>query len=58
MDQAVKKANSTLGFVRRNLRISNEQTKSAAYLLLEGKLWSTDQQSGDLTARNTSAKLK
>ena len=31
MDQAVKKANSTLGFLRRNLRISNEQTKSAAY---------------------------
>ena len=31
MDQAVKKANSTPGFLRRNLRISNEQTKSAAY---------------------------
>ena len=31
MDQAVKKVNSTLGFLRRNLRISNEQTKSAAY---------------------------
>lgn len=31
MDQAVKKANSTLGFLRRNLRISNEQTKSTAY---------------------------
>ena len=31
MEQAVKKANSTLGFLRRNLRISNEQTKSAAY---------------------------
>ena len=31
MDQAVKKANSTLGFLHRNLRISNEQKKSAAY---------------------------
>ena len=31
MDQTVKKANSTLGFLRRNLRISNKQTKSAAY---------------------------
>ena len=31
MDQAVKKASSTLGFLRRNFRISNEQTKSAAY---------------------------
>ena len=31
MDQAVKKANSTVGFLWRNLRISNEQTKSAAY---------------------------
>ena len=31
MDQAVKKANSTLRFLQRNLRISKEQTKSAAY---------------------------
>ena len=31
MDQTVKKANSTLGFLRRNLRVSNEETKSAAY---------------------------
>ena len=31
MNQAVKKANSTLGFLLRNLRISNEQTKLAAY---------------------------
>ena len=31
MDQTVKKANSTLGFHCRNLRISNKQTKSAAY---------------------------
>ena len=31
MDQAVKKANSTLWILRRNLRISNEQTKAAAY---------------------------
>ena len=31
MDQAVKKAISTLGFLRHNLRISNEQTKLAAY---------------------------
>ena len=29
--QTVKKSNSTLRFLRRNLRISNEQTKSAAY---------------------------
>ena len=31
MDQTVKKANSTLGFLCRNLRIINEQTKTAAY---------------------------
>ena len=31
MDQTVKKANSTLGFLWLYLRISNEQTKSAAY---------------------------
>ena len=33
-DQAVKKANITLGFLCRNLRISNEQTKTAAYILM------------------------
>ena len=31
MDQTVKKANSTLGILRRNLRVSNEGTKLAAY---------------------------
>ena len=31
MDQTIKKSNSTLGFLRRNLRVSNEDTKSAAY---------------------------
>ena len=31
MDQTVKKANSTLGFLRRNIRVSNEETKSAAF---------------------------
>ena len=31
MDQTVKKANSTLGFLRRKLRVSNEETKPAAY---------------------------
>ena len=31
MDQTVKKANSTLGFLRRNLRVSNEESKSAVY---------------------------
>ena len=31
IDQAVKKANSMLGFVRRNLRVSNEHTKTSAY---------------------------
>ena len=34
MDQAVKKANSTLGFLRRYFRISNELTKSAAYFYI------------------------
>ena len=29
--QTVKKANSMLGFLRRNLRISNEHTKTSAY---------------------------
>ena len=31
MDQTIKKANSTLGFLCRNLRVSNEETKSTAY---------------------------
>ena len=31
IDQTVKKANSMLGFLRRNLRISNEHTKNSAY---------------------------
>ena len=31
IDQTVKKANSMLGFLRRNLRISNEHTKTSAY---------------------------
>ena len=31
MDQTIKKANSTLRFLRRNLRVSNEETKSTAY---------------------------
>ena len=31
IDQTVKKANSMLGFLRRNLRISNEDTKTSAY---------------------------
>ena len=30
-DKAVQKANSTLGFLCRNLKLSNEQIKSAAY---------------------------
>ena len=31
IDKAVKKANSTLGFLRRNLRVTSEATKTAAY---------------------------
>ena len=31
IDRTVKKGNSTLGFLRRNLRVSNEEVKSAAY---------------------------
>ena len=31
MDQIVKKANGTLGVLRGNLRVSNEETQSAAY---------------------------
>ena len=31
MDQTIKKANSTLGFLCRNLKVSNEETKSTAY---------------------------
>ena len=34
VDKSVKKANSTLGFLRRNLRVTNEDTKSAAYFSL------------------------
>ena len=31
MDQTIKKGNSMLGFLRRNLKVSNESTKTAAY---------------------------
>jgi hypothetical protein len=31
IDKTVKKANSTLGFLRRNLKVSNQDTKTAAY---------------------------
>ena len=34
IDQTVKKANSVLGFLRRNLRINNCETKSSAYVTL------------------------
>ena len=34
IDRVVKKANCTLGFLRRNLRISNSDTKAAAYSTL------------------------
>ncbi|MEW8542121.1 MAG: reverse transcriptase domain-containing protein, partial [Candidatus Thiodiazotropha sp.] len=34
IDRTVKKANSTLGFLRRNLRISSSDTKATAYMTL------------------------
>ena len=34
IDRTVKKANSVLGFQRRNLRINNRETKSSAYVTL------------------------
>ena len=34
MDQTIKKGNSMIGFLRRNLKVSNESTKTAAYLSL------------------------
>ena len=34
VNKTVKKANTTLGFLRRNLRVSNEKTKEAAYFSL------------------------
>ena len=34
IDKTVKKANSTLGFLRRNLKVSNQDTKTAAYKTL------------------------
>ena len=34
IDKTVKKGNSTLGFLRRNLRINSEDVKSAAYISL------------------------
>ena len=34
MDQVIKKGNSILVFLRRNLKVSNESTKIAAYLSL------------------------
>ena len=34
IDRTVKKANSVLGFLRRNLRINNRETKSSTYVTL------------------------
>ncbi|MEW8548739.1 MAG: hypothetical protein AB2693_34995 [Candidatus Thiodiazotropha sp.] len=34
IDQTIKKGNSMLGFLRRNLKVSNEETKTAAYFSL------------------------
>ena len=34
MDLTIKKGNSMIGFLRRNLKVSNESTKAAAYLSL------------------------
>ena len=34
IDKTVKKANSTLGFLRRNLKVSNQDTNTAAYKTL------------------------
>ena len=34
IDRTTKKANSMLGFLKRNLRITNQETKSAAYFSL------------------------
>ena len=34
MDQTIKKGNSMIGFLRRNLKVSNDSTKTAAYLSL------------------------
>ena len=31
MDQTIKKANSTLGFLCRNIRVGNEETNSTTY---------------------------
>jgi hypothetical protein len=36
IDKTVKKANSTLGILRRNLKVSNQDTKTAAYKTLVG----------------------
>ena len=39
--KTVKKANSMLGFLRRNMRVSNKSTKTSAYMLEYcSKLWS------------------
>jgi hypothetical protein len=34
IDKTIKKANSTPGFLRRNLKVSNQDTKTAAYKTL------------------------
>ena len=34
IDRIVKKANRTLGFLRRNIRISNSETKATSYMTL------------------------
>ena len=60
MDQTVKKGNRMIGFLRRNLKVSNESTKTVAYLtlvrpiLVSGVLL----QSGAPTPKTISTSLK
>ena len=58
MDQTLKKGSSMIGFLRRNLKVSNESTKTAAYPLSSDPYWSTVAQSGAPTPKITSTNLK
>ena len=53
MDQTIKKANSTLGFLQRNLRISNEEPNPQHTTPWWGQSLSTALQSGTPTPKTT-----
>ena len=58
MDQTIKKGNSMIGFLRRNLKVSNESTKQLQIFLSSDPYWSTVAQSGAPTPKIASTSLK